>query len=516
MSRPVRVLLGVIVGALLALWAHPYSRPRLFAPLFAWGDLPELRSAPELLSGVDRLPEPRTLSDYSLWMEAAAQRALVRIATTEREWNALAEAARRAAKLDPTNAFWHQMQAVIALAQGRPQDAHAAWKTASARSMWDDGQTTRLLRLRDRIAARRGEGAWIAGAVAPLRTLYAARAIEAVAKDVAKTTPTTTAEGLARRYETLLNGRLLRDGARSMATAEVGMAMIELATYTSSLSSISSPRKLLLARVELYEALRTKYSQMAAEAADRAFRENDSWLGYPSSAEASKETNDLLVLAALSNGTGAWLLVSSLSGLLLMGAAGLLERSPLAALLRVPAVGVLAVGLAAFAYLDTRQVALSIAAAASFGFMAFAPKVVRSRPVLAFGPLHGLLSVLIGVLVTGAVALGLATNLSLGLATLGTIDLPAEVLGGRDPAASASILSLSLLAVMSAFYGLVHRVTPASVFVFTMRRVGVALAWVGLVVTVVAAPGLLLLDRHVAVQVKQRLENEPLVYYLGS
>ncbi len=513
MSRFSRGILGAVLGALLALAAHPYSRPRLLMPLGFWNPPTELITSPELLGGLRVLPQPTSLSDFSMWMESGAKRVLDRYPTSAKDWNNLQAAALQASKKDPQNAFWLQMHAVLSQAAKDRTQAYRSWQRASRKQNWDDGQTARLKRIRERLVGRYGPGAWTSASVYSLRSFAPALCIEGFARDIARMTSLQSVDGLGLRLATVRNGKLMRDGARSMRVAEVGIAVIELASYPSNLTSIYSPRKLLLARTELYGSIREKISQTDADEVDRAYRDNDSWLGYPSALEASQDAEELALLAGIGNGSTSVLLAVSFVGLMgVVLAKGLSTRLG-NLLLRPPGAGLAGVGLAAFAYIDTRHVVLAIAVAAGFGFLAFAPTRERKQPSFELGPLHKLLMLILGGIVLAATAFGLATNLAASQALISSSTLPVEAFGGPDPAVSGYLLTLATLAVISAFYGLAQRISPADVFVSTLSRLGAGLAWFGICVAVVSAPALLLLDRYGELTGTQRLENEPVYYY---
>ncbi len=516
MNRPARALLGALIGALLALYAHPYSRTRLLAPLLFWGPAPELTNAPELLEHLDALPIPKTLADFSLWMQAGAKRIIDREPTGEKEWASLMAAAAQAATLDHGNAYWHQMRAVIAHAAKQDVAARSSWQTASNRTFWDDGQTARLKKLRRRLVDRYGPGAWTASAVYPYRSTAPARCIELFARDIARTTPLTDRESLSLRLATVRNGKLMRDGAKSMRVAEIGIGVVELASYPPNLSSINSPRKLLLARAELYGLIAAQISRSAADDVDRCFRDNDSWLSYPTSTEASNDAEELAILSAVANGLTAILLITALLGLVLQGLSRMLVGSPLQKTLAPPWVGLLGLAVAIVAYIQTKQPVLSIASAAGFGFMAFTPTKERTRPSYDLGLLHILLMFIVSCLIAVPMGLGLTSKLTLGEALIQGNGLPVEALGGTNPSVSGLILAMATLAVVSAFYGLARRLQPSAIFSNTLGRIGAGLAWSGMTLAVIAAPFLLWTDRQVDLMSTQKLENEAVYYFFES
>lgn len=516
MSRAQRALLGVLLGAILTLFAHPYSRTRLFAALGAWGEVPAA-VAMDPVSSLDVLPQPENLSDYSLWMDVGARLVLERHAMKVRDWDNLVTAADRAARMEPDNAFWLQMRAVFLLAKRSRSEAQAAWASASKRIRWDDGQTKKLVDLRTDLSRRYGIGAWAGCVVYAKRSLAPARAIESFARDLARTTKTAGPGSLKLRYATALNGKLVRDFAKSLRVAERGIATIELASYPPDLSSINSPRKLLLARSDFYNALKGAGMAVAAEDVERSFRDNDSWLGYPRADQARDEVAGDAIWALLANcGFGA-LLCASVAGLALVGIASFLARGRLAEILIGPP-GVLILGLilAAAVYWIVDWPLTSLAVAAAAGFLTFTPAKVRTRPSMDLGPFHGFLTSMIGAVLFLALA-GLFIEYSTpGSLLLEALAFPVQYFGGYRPPIAVIALTLSILALVSAFYALVHRIDTPTVFVGTLRKLGLGLAWTGVFVAVFGSPFLLLLDRFVEKGMDQRLTNEPAYYYIND
>lgn len=509
-----RGLIGALFGALLTLFIHPYSRERLFVGPLSWGSPPKAMYQ-DLAMGRDSLPQPKSLADYSLWMEVGAQRIVLRQPTSSREWKNLLGASSRAARLEPDNAYWHQMGAVFLLAAQNRRLAQVRWTEASKRTRWDDGQTARLLAHNKRVTAAYGAGAWSLAAAYPRRSVASARTIELFARDVARNASLTSIDGLRLRYATLANGRLMRDGARAMQVLELGIAVVELASYPPNLTSINSPRKLLLARADLFNRLIAAKLTVQGEEADRAFRGNDAWLGYPNSAEAARdfEAQATLELIAVSIvpacllatilGIGLWLAASSVED------SGWVER-----LCAPPWIVVIGVGLALGTFAATRSFLVSIAVAASAGFLGFGPSRARSRPGLELGPLHSLLLGLIGVIVLGSVG-GMVAQFSLpGRELVDAIGYPDLALGGLGPILGIGIAGISMVSVISTFYAVVHHISTSKVFIRSVAQLGKTLAIGALGIAVLASPVALWADRAIAAEMMQRLTNEPVFYYL--
>jgi hypothetical protein len=515
MSRLGRVLLGILVGAVLTLFVHPYSRPRLFTGALAWGSVPRALAA-DLASSRDVLPQPKSVSDYSLWMETGAQRIVSRQPTDQREWTNLLRASVRASKLEPDNAYWPQMAAVFLLASQDRLAAQAHWIAASKKARWDDGQTARLTSYRDLLVAAYGPSAWATAAAYPKRSVARARTIELFARDVARTASLIAESGLVLRSATVANGRLMRDGARSMQTLELGIAVVELASYPPNLTSINSPRKLLLARADLYNRLTDAKMTLRAEEADKAFRVNDSWLGFPNSAEAGRDFEEEASLALIAVVLVPACLVATFLGMGLWGVAVALSKSNWgAALLGPPWIIVAGVVLAALTYLLTRSALVAVAVAASAAFLGFGPSRSRSRPSLDLGPLHGFLVGVLGLIILASIS-GFVAQFSLpGHELVDAIGYPDQALGGPGPILGIGLTGISMLSVIATFYAVFHHISTPTVFLHSLAALGRTMAFGGLILAVVAAPVALLMDRHISREMNQRLTNEPVYYNLS-
>ncbi len=516
MNRPARAIVGALVGAVLTLAAHPYSRPRLFAGLIAWTSSPDKQTI-DPLDRLDVLPQPKTLADFSLWMDAGARRVVGRYPTEPRDWRNLTAAAASAASLDPDNAFWFQMKAVFGLSLKERDRSRTDWLRASKLPRWDDLQTQRLLDFRRRLEQSVGPGAWTACVVYPKRSSAPSQAIEGFARDIARTTATSDVQGLRLRHATVLNGKLMRDGARSMLVAERGVATIELASYPSNLISIDSPRKLLLARTELYNALLARKMDVAATETDRTFRDNDSWLGYPTSEEASQDyagrawtAFGLIVAPAL-------LLLAAGIGWLLTILAWLLSKtSRWEVLIGPPWIVGLGLIAAIVVQATTRSALTTIVVTAATTFLVFAPHRTRSNPIFDLGPLHGFLTVIL----SGLVCLGLGGLIGAmttpGQELLAEIGDPIQALGGYRAALAILALGASTLALVAAFYANAFRIATPAVLTYSIDRLGRGLGWFGLAAFVVGAPAILLGDRALDQHMTQRVMNEPVHYLVND
>src|ERR1041385_9031992 len=131
-----RALLGATLGAALTLILHPASRPYLFSAFIS----------PSQQRSASQGDIPNDLVELSDWMTAVGDRYPTRNKLTNVELNNAVAAASRAVKLDPDNAFWHQMLAYLYHQLDQEAEAKRQWFAASACANWNDYQSTELLR----------------------------------------------------------------------------------------------------------------------------------------------------------------------------------------------------------------------------------------------------------------------------------------------------------------------------------------------------------------------------------
>jgi hypothetical protein len=270
-----RAILGATLGALLTLIAHPTSRPYLstLALRVQPSDL-----AAQLYLRSERLPPPTNPIDAALWLHMAADRVYQGKKLTNAECDSVLKIATAAAKREPDNAFWYQMQAVFYQQAGKKAQAVNAWNRASHSQAWNDYQSQLLMHARQRISTlTRSQQSWQLAYVYSARSESAARLVESYARSLIARLDHESDASLELRYTTLRNGSLVRDFSRSMKIGLRGANIVELASYPKGLSTIRSPKKLLLAQIAMFNSLMSSGKKQAAASAYESFRQNDAW-----------------------------------------------------------------------------------------------------------------------------------------------------------------------------------------------------------------------------------------------
>ncbi len=426
MSRFWRAFYGAALGAVLVLIIHPVSRPFLLTALSKRGSSKTFQNNPLILEGQQVLPVPNSLVDASLWMQEAALRIRQPQLVQAPEWDSFLKVASHAAQENADNAYWVQMQAVLTYAfsktpnlspsvkKGLRSLAISDWARASHLAKWDDYQTRRLQTIQTELANESGgSAAWQYAAVYPKRVTYSAQAIDVLARELlrnlgksGKNDSQTIKNDLQLRYETLINGKLVREGARSIAIGEIGVSLVELASYPPGLPADPNPRALVLARTDFYNQLREAGMTQEALQANDAFKSNDGWLAFLRQENVGTEKDYLRDASLLTiDLPGAFLGIALVGGLLWLLATTLRLKPGLLKMIEVPYAPAIGFVLAIIFFMVTKLALASIAVFACFGFLAVTPANDRTRAPDQLGPAFEIVHFILGsVLVAFLVA----------------------------------------------------------------------------------------------------------------
>ncbi len=238
-----RALIGGALGSLLVLLIHPISRA-YYQSFLRLGDSSFLNTTQVLPENVRRLPEPKTASEaaYVFLVAAEAEQRGEKLA--KRDFTRLLLLAEAWSKAEPDNAFWKQMQSIYLLRLKRQDESIEQWERAAQALKWDNYQNARLRTIVDGLTAEsRATLGWHWAYAYHRRSQAIAQQILRHARTVKDLLPGNESRGLELRYATLLNGVLLREGARSNATGLVGHEIVELASYPDRFTIDLSQKK---------------------------------------------------------------------------------------------------------------------------------------------------------------------------------------------------------------------------------------------------------------------------------
>lgn len=516
MNRSGRILFGVLAGMLLTLVIHPVSRKFIILPFMELGASDSLANSIWLTQNLDILPAPNDTLSASIWVQAGAEQLVRGQKISPDNLLRLIEVSQAAARGDPNNGFWLQMKAVFCWESGQREKAREAWIQASRASAWNDYQSRRLERVRDELAdIDGGPMAWQSSAAYYQRSIACARVIEWVARGLSERWSASPDRVLESRLATLRNGRLLRDGSRSVAVGLYGAQLVEFAYRRFDVIGKLTPREMELARFQLVGELRDAGQDREALEVDDAFQTNDAWFALTQPSRAVENARNLAAASAITACIAGIFFGVALIGLVLLGLVALFERFP--KLQRVftppfaPMIGVVA-GVAL--YLQTDLVLAAVTVAMCFGFLAFEPLRARRqrKPRLRIGfRIAFVVMASLFIVMVGAFWLGIGTP---AYEIVPNLRIPVELFGGNTVFLSLAVLVLSLLLLIAPGWAMVERVPTTVATVCTLHEFSRRVAWGALLCGLVATPIAVYVDNQVRQSMDLLLTNEPTHYLM--
>ncbi len=524
MKPSARIALGIIVGSLITLIADPRSRPVALGVLIEQGRSKIMASTALIPQNHYQLPPPESLADAGVYMQVGATLMAPGHTSSELNLDTLLKVAEHAAVSEPSNAFWKQMIAVFEWKRGRQKEARAAWLKAATCDTWKDYQPERLVSISKSLGNETGtEMAWHRSRALMLRSDACANVIRQTGIQLISRSSTTSVGGLLVRYATLENGRLLRDGARTISAGQSGVALIELASMPPGMRVPErSPRKLITSRLDLVNHLRSEGFPDEARLADRAFSVNDAWNAFLSRDAADETAQRLAITSILTASLPSALLITSLIGIALYAFSAALVRWPiLMNAFRIPLAPMIGAAAALVLYMVTDLWLVALAAVLCIGFVGFGPTKTRTKPPSDLGPLF---NVACGTLVT--VFIGLVSIFFVGLTKAAAevsefAQIPDEYVGGGTLPLGLAFIVLCLLMVAAPCWAFVQRIATGRALTFAFKQFGSFTMWACLVSGILAVPTSMFVDNRTQTQLTQILSNEPNYYiydarYSGS
>jgi len=514
MNRLRRIGIGALIGAILTLALHPISRRYVLTPFTEIGRSQAMGQTLWLPRNLNVLPVPRDTLIASVWMQTGAEILVAGRTISPGDLDRLIEVAEASAKGDPDNAFWPQIDAVFLLKAGKKERAIQQWLRASHATQWNDYQSHRLQRVKEDLQpVDGGPMAWHAAAAYFQRSTAGTRAFEWMLRSFFKLQLSGPDE-LQLRIATLRNGRLIREGARSVIVGDYGANMIEVAAQPLQLRPKQTPKEQILARYDFVASVRP-FGERIVEEVDDAYRTNDAWfaLAVPTQAqESAKGYSAAAILLACIPGI---LLGIAIVGLVLRGIVFLFEEMPKSqALLQPPIAPILGIFAGIALYMQTGLALAAIAVAMCFGFLAYEPARVRKhRPErlgAGFSVAVTSLSVLFAILI-GGFWLGMSAPCQ---EILPNLPVPVDAFGGNTLLLSLAALVLSLLLLAAPGWAIVERVPTPFATVVTLREFSRRLFWGAIIASVIATPLAVYLDNQVQESMTVLLTNEPARYLL--
>lgn len=515
MNRLGRTAAGALVGIVATILIHPASRRFVLLPFLDLGPSVQMDRTEWLPSNLGVLPSPQDTLQASLWMQVGAEMITQRKPIEPEDLNRLIAVAEASSQGEPENAFWLQMKSVFLWESGRREEARQAWIHASLALSWNDYQSRRFEHLRSELEAiDGGPMAWHSAAAYFRRSTAMARTIDWFCRSLFERSGLDPEEEMAIRLATVRNGRLLRDGSRSIAVGVYGAQLVEY-SYAPVGASRASPRQQLLSRDSLVNAVRRLRLPAEAAQIDEAFQSNDAWLALTRPQQARANATEPAVYSVITAGAPGVLLGLSAIGFLLLGAVRLLEVFPRShRFFRPPWTPALGVLVGVWLYLQSGLILAAVAATLCFSFVAFEPANPRKRLPnrMGFGfrlAVFGL--TILFIVLLGGFWIGLTTP-SLEVVTY--LDYPASLLSGNQVLLSLAVLVFAMLFLAAPGWAIVDRIPTPYATVLTLREFALRLAWVSLAACIVAAPIAVYVDNQVRTHMGVLMANEPAHYLL--
>jgi hypothetical protein len=505
-----RALIGAAVGAVLTLCIHPLSRPFLAA---AWVHEPKDAFAALLDLRSEQLPPPENPVDAALWVQMAADRIVSRRYLSASERQSLGRVIRAASRNEPDNAFWDQAYAAILVRDTGDPEALRRWVRASNLAGWNDHQSTRLQRARDRVSQlSRSRQSWQMAYVYYGRSESAARLIERFSRDLTGKLELQGRRDLRLRYATLRNGSLMRDGSRSLRVGFRGANVVDIASYPRNLTGIPSPKRLILAQLTLYNNLLQDGKVSDAMETYQTFRRNDGWRAMIVREDFEERIANAALGSTLVGVLPSAFLATSLIGLAIWIVASVARASASQRFGNIQ-IAVAAALLAGLGWWVTHSWGPSVVLGAGVVFQLVGPKSPRSNPDRNFGPLFDFMLLMVVCVSALAFVASFVLDSTPANLLLPVLGMQSEGWFSGQNLRGVGILALSMVFVVSPIWALVQRRPTADTILTAAKRVGIILTVGCLFAAVIGTPLSIFADSRLEIDLTQLATNEP-VYYL--
>jgi hypothetical protein len=294
-----RALIGAALGAIGVLLFHPESRGYYLA-LLPPGPSRSIATTPWLPENKPALQAPRTLHEVAYWVLLAAEREVDGAPVSNEDAEKLLFLVRYAAKEDVPNAFWKQMEAVYAWKLSERENAFDAWLAASQRTLFNDWQTPRLEHISRSLDEEQGSRmSWHQAYAYHRRSSAIARQIAAFAHEMHRDESFEESDQLLIRYSSAMNAKLMREGGRSNAIADIAVQMGDDAATAGTVQARLSPRVLHLARLELMHRLQAADHASLGSQVIAAYNDNDAWVALGRRGDTDAKARTLTQISLL-------------------------------------------------------------------------------------------------------------------------------------------------------------------------------------------------------------------------
>jgi hypothetical protein len=510
-----RAIFGALIGAILTLFVHPSSRPYLSGPFIESSNLiqgPQYAPLPK--SFPETLPEPSDDLSASLWIHVGAEQIKNRVELSNAQIEGLIKIARTRGKKDVANAFWKIAEAAYCGKLGRKEEARQAWMVASRCIGYDDYQTRYLLQVRETLAKTTASNSWQFAYCYRLRSFAFAIMVESFARNLVGHLSRKTPDDLALRYATLVNGGLLRDGARNLEIMQRGIAIVELASHPPELQTQASIKRLLIAHSDFKEALKSIGMVEEAQRVEGNYNQNDGWYALTKREDTGEKLASLTLFSALwPNLPGVLLQCSIVFGAIWLLGLGMERLVRIQYRYAVIAALALAVTLSVSVFLLTDSNLALLATALCCLFILLSPRNVRTQLPKELGPLFTCAVLTLATAFLGLTAIMFMTRTLPVVANAPAFDSQLSSIIDFRLAAGLALILISCLYLFAPLWAMAQHIRTMFVLARGLRTFGAIGTILGLVLSVAATPICVYFEKENQETFGMLLKNEPVYYY---
>ncbi|MDI9641433.1 hypothetical protein QPK87_07160 [Kamptonema cortianum] len=313
MDTRTRALLGAVLGAVLVLILHPLPRPWLQYGFWKFGHPQALVTNKSLIRNLEYLPDPTEPAIASQWMLTGAGMLNQKRSLSQNQLLLLVEVAREQAEREPANGYWRQCEAIFQRALGNDLAMRRAWSKAAHCSDWDDYQAELLSDALQSLANESGRSmAWHSAVLYHYRSSDVPGAVLELGVALLGSEPT-----VENRLDSIRNGSLVRDRARSAIGGEFGHELVEYGASGIGAEN-RGQREMTHARFSFIAELAELGRNDDAVFVSRTLSENEAWEAYVMPSNREKQLEQLQTRAALVSSLPGVLSLSALLGFALL------------------------------------------------------------------------------------------------------------------------------------------------------------------------------------------------------
>jgi len=510
MSSAQRALVGALIGALVVLLLHPAARPFILQGAVSFGPSSGLTQSAALPENMATLPDPQSPRTGALTLMVAADRLNSGKSLTTDQILLMIEICLAAGEAEPDNAFWRQMESVFQSLGDNPEAAQLAWQRGSLAQDYNDYQVARLQSVIASLAEEsRGDFAWHKGFALSRKSRASAALIAQHAEGLLSIFR--PAGDMKQLTATIRNGRLMRDGARSIPSAEFGSALINIVPG-GTLDKPASPRESVENRNKFLTTLGEMKLEQAYEETSAAFTSDDAWHALIPSGTDKFRRDTLRYSVASATFPGAMILAGLIAIVVAFVGGLIAAKHEIQQFFQGLSIPILGVVLGALVYLLTGLIFPAIWTTIVLAGFAVAPKRVLPTIPKRLGVTFDLIqSILSGMGACFLVAYLMSA--STAATTLGdALQLPLPMRPSSPVMLAWALLSISFSLAASQVWAFLNHRRSAAIAGMGLLRFGSTAAIACILIGVASTPVMITWDQDLAETLDRMFRNEPGFY----